>query len=278
MSCTFTSIPVPSAPPARTTTLPTIFTESTAVPLFRANRLTNAVARVAPAALLDDGYLWSKLLAAEKALSDNLRVWFQPRYVIPATVPDSIVTQFAAANPATVIEREPGYDYNPSYFEGNTWGLTELRQRPVITVERIVFAYPNPENIIFTIPPDWIRIDPRYGRINLVPTQNTISLPLNAYILSVLGGGRNIPFMLQIFYTAGLQNALTEWPELVDLIFKSAALSVLDDLFIPQSGSTSVDGLSQSLSFDPDKFRTDIDNRVEALREKMVGIRMMTLA
>ena len=269
-----TTPPAPAAPSGP----PTIFTQSVVVPQFLANRLTNAIARLAPGTTFDPQYLWWKILAAEKKLSDDLRVWFQPRQVLPDASDPSIAAGILAANPAAIIEYEPGYDYDPSFFGGDRWGLMELRHRPSLAVQSIYFQYPTPGQGLWYIPPDWVRLDKKFGHLNLVPTQNTIAMPLNAYILSVLGGGRKIPLMLQVQYTAGLENVLTQWPEIVDLILKMAALSVLDDLYLPSSRSQSIDGLSQSISFDPDKIRTDIDNRTELLRQKISGPRMMILA
>ena len=261
-----TTTPTPSAP--------TIFDQTTAVQILQANRLTNAVQRLAPDAVFSPDYLWFKLRASEKLLSDKLRTWFQPRECVPDTALPCVLDNLLAANPAAIIEYEPGYDYNPSYFSGNTWGLTDLRQRPIITVRRMWFQYPTPNNQIWDVPIDWIRPDKKRGIINLVPTQNTVSMPLNAYLLSVLGGGMNIPLMLQVQYAAGLENTLTEWPEIVDVIYKMTVLSILDDLYLPTSFSQSIDGLSQSLSFDPSKVRDSIEETVKAIRSKLQGVRM----
>jgi len=45
----------------------------------------------------------------------------------------------------------------------------------------------------------------------------------------------------------------------LDAVLKKAALKILEDAFLPQSGSISADGLSQSMSVDMDKYHDAID-------------------
>ena len=139
----------------------------------------------------------------------------------------------------------------------------------------MVFAYPSLTGNNFVVPTDWFRIDKKYGRINLVATSSVMTMPLNAFILSVLGGGRTVPLMLQIRYRAGLTEAETKYPDLINLIYKMAVLSILEDQFLPGSGSISADGLSQSLSFDATKYREDIDRHLGDLRDAIHGPRAM---
>ena len=46
-------------------------------------------------------------------------------------------------------------------------------------------------------------------------------------------------------------------------------------MYFPTSGSSSVDGLSQSLSVDTDKYRDLVDKRIETLSQSLQGIRCM---
>ena len=87
--------------------------------------------------------------------------------------------------------------------------------------------------------------------------------------------GRNVPLMMQIRYVAGLQNASRDYPDLRDLVQKMAVLNLLADLFLPQSGSISADGLSQSLSMDLDKYRQSVAERIETVRQAIHGVRHM---
>lgn len=242
---------------------------------LKRDRLIGVVMRLMAGVPLSDDYLWEKLLASEDYLEKDLRIFFSPREIVPDGTDQSVIDALVAAGSTVVIE--PGYDYTPELFDGDTWGRIELRQRLIIAIDSIVFNYPQPGNALFTIPNDWVRVDRKYGVLNMVPTQNTLQLPLDAFLLSALGGGRNVPLMLQIRYSCGLQNARQTEPALIDLIFKNAVLMILDDQFFPQSSSISQDGGSQSLSIDAEKYRETIDGRIEKFRTFYQGIMLAVM-
>ena len=260
--------PVEVATPADTSAL---FVRGPALSSLREDRLLHALSTYAPDATFSDDYLWGKLRAAEMDAERRLRVFFSPVEIIPQGSNEDTDALDAAG--IRWIE-EPGYDFDPELFKGETWGLIETRQRPIIRVDSIHFAWPAPGmGAAFTVPASWLRIDKKYGRLNLVPTQNLLTLPLNTFILSALSGGRSVPLMMQIRYAAGLKNAAQNYPDLMDLVQKMAVLNVLSDLFLPQSGSISADGLSQSLSLDLDKYRQGVEDRLDALRQALHGVR-----
>lgn len=242
---------------------------------LRRDRLAAMLESYAPGATISDEYLLEKLLAAERSLERELRVFFTPREMVTPATPQAERDALVAAGQQ--LEEEPGYDYDPALFQGNTWGLIELRQRPAISVSRIGFYYPAPTGLVYEVPLDWVRLDRKVGRISLVPTQTILSLPLNAFIMSAIGGGRNIPLMLHVRYRAGLENAATEWPDLLALIKRQAVLDIIGDRFIPSSGSVSADGLSQSISFESVKYQDEISAKTEKLRSAIHGIRMMVM-
>ena len=225
---------------------------------------------------LDDEYLAEKLVSSEADLQRKLRTWFTPREMLPenGAMPGEVAALEAAGN---VVEWEPAYDFRPEFFDTDTWGFLELRTKPAIVVHSMVFVWPTASTPFFTVPIDWIRLDRRAAKINMVPTQNTLSVPLNTYLLTAIGGGDFIPQMIQIRYRAGMENVPTKWPDLLDLIKKATVLNIIEDSFNPSSMSDSADGLSQSLSSDVAKLGATIDARVETLRSKLHGIRMMVM-
>ncbi len=262
------------------TDLPSIFNTGgasirDAIASLRRDRLALALRRLSPRAEISDESLLEKLLAAEAQVSRDLRVWLTPREVLPWSASADEIQ--ALQDAGKVVEFEPGYDYSPEFYDGNSWGRLDLRQVAVIEVHKIEFVYPSLGQTLYAIPNEWIRVDRKYGAISLVPTNATIVLPLNNYILTVLGGGRTIPLMIQVRYSAGLQNAARDYPDLVDIIKKSAVLRLVDDMLLPTSGSTSADGLSQSLSWDADKYREAIEKKLEGLRQAIQGVRVMVL-
>lgn len=222
-----------------------------------------------------DDYIYSKVLAAEKEVERRLRVYLQPVTLLPEGGTEEERNTIEAAGEKWM--EEPGYDLQPHFFAGDTWGFIPLRQRPVAAVESVKFVYPAPANGIFTVPPDWIRLDKKYGHLRMVPTTEAALAPLNMYVMQALTGGRSFPQMIHVRYRAGLENAINEHPDVVDVIKKIAVIKLIDDLYLPQSGSESIDGMSQSLSNDASKFTEKVDATLDALRESIHGIRMGVL-
>lgn len=242
---------------------------------LKAARLMMLLQNYLEGVTLPDSYLEERLIAAESMIERDLRIFMTPREIVtPSTTEAQRNALIAAGN---TLEEEPGYDYDPALFQGNTWGLIQLRQRHAISVSHIGFYYPAPISLVYEIPIDWVRLDRKPGLINLVPSQTILALPLNAYILSAIGGGRNIPLMLHIRYRAGLENVRQDWPDLVSVIKRQAMLDILGDYFMPGSSSVSADGLSQSISFEAEKHQEDIDSKMTKLRSALQGIRMTVL-
>jgi len=223
---------------------------------------------------LTDDVIWGKLIAAEAEAERHLRVWLSPREVLPADpVYDADAAALVAAGQR--VEREPGYDYDPALFDGSRWGLLELRQRPISAVRWVRFAYPNPDSNLSEIPANWLRPEGSTNKVNIVPSTGTVSLPLNTFIMSVLGGGHRVPFMLAVAYRAGIEKVNERLPDLAQTVKRMAMLSILDDMLMPQSGSVSADGLSQSISFEAEKHRDTIEAKLDKMRDQLQGPRLV---
>jgi hypothetical protein len=256
-------------------TAPTIFVRQTDLPVLKAERLLSIARRYFPRITLTDDYIWFKLLAAEKDLERRLRVFFEPRMMLPIFSSDAERATYTGANPPVPVELEPGYDYTPDIFSGPRWGLIEVRKPPIISITSISFTYPTPSDTLYTFPSDWIRPDLKYGVINLVPSQTAVQgVTLNAFVLAAFSGGLTVPLTLQIRYMSGLQDTRNQFPDLVDLVYKAAVLSILEDQYLPSSGSTSGDGLSQSISFEYDKYSEIIEKKVGKLKRAFTGVMM----
>lgn len=243
-----------------------------AVSDLRRDRLMTVAAGLLPDAGVTDDYLIDKLAAAEATAQRALRVFLTPREVIPFDA--SQAEEDALVADGAVVHREAGYDYDPQMWRDNRWGMLELRQRPASVVHSLTFAYPSPGQTLWTVPADWIRLDPKPARVQIVPTQSSNMLPLNSMLLSWVSGGRSVPFMLQARYRAGLADAARDWPDLLGVIKQMAVASIIEDRFMPASGSTSADGISQSLSWDMDKAKDAIEAKLKRLRSAIRGIEM----
>lgn len=250
-----------------------------ALATIRRDRLLYVSQIFFPGIPLEDDYLLEKLSASTALIQRQLRVYLVPTEMIPNTATQDEINALTAAG--NVVVQEPAYDYNPEIFIGNTWGFQPLRQRPIIAVHSMQFVYPTPGASIFTIPSEWIRLDKKYGTLNLLPVQTATMLPLNAFILSALGGGRTVPNFIEIRYRAGLENVAQDWPDILDVILKATVLSIVEDMFIPSSASSSVsaDGLSQtsSLSLKMEEYQQVIDRKINIIKSAMFGIVMAVI-
>jgi hypothetical protein len=215
------------------------------------------------------------LASAEAEVERALRVFLGTVVVLPDD--GDQVTRDALDAAGTRWVEDPGYDLEPGFFQGERWGFLVLRHRPVIRVEAIRLVYPQPGAMAFVVPPGWIRVDQRAGHVNLVPLSGAGALPINMYMMQVMGGGRTIPRMIQVRYTAGIANPHRDYPELADLVLQLAAVKTLHALMLPGSGSVSADGLSQSRNVAIADYQGDIDARLDGLRQAIHGVQMICL-
>lgn len=229
-----------------------LFVRDYAITEMRSERLLLMAQTFFPSVTFSDDFLWAKIVAAEQETARDLRVPLIPTqyYGVEPTALQ------LAAKPAGMPWRiDPAQDYDPDFFQGEKWGFLVLRHKPIIAVQEVQFAYPSPTTGFFDFPLDWLRIDKKYGHVRFVPASSTFVAPLNAFLLQALGGGRTIPFAFNITYQAGLSDARGEYPQLLDVIKRRAVLKIIEDGFLPSSGSISADGLSQSLSINMEQYR-----------------------
>ena len=216
--------------------------------------------------------VWASIKAAEADAQHKLRVFLRPTYVLPFPAP---VTDLAAVPEGTPWVEEPGYDYEPDLFQGEGWGYLVTRHKPIISVDYIQFAYPQPLNSVWNLPLEWLRLDKKYGHIRIVPAGSAYSAPFSAWMMQVLGGGRNIPQMIRIRYKAGIENAALQYPDLLDAVKKMAILRAVESYMPGGSESISADGLSQSKSLDLQSYREAIKTKLDAVSESIHGVKMM---
>jgi hypothetical protein len=213
-------------------------------------------------------------LAAEALTARELRIFMKITQVLPPKYQREAESYLQRGIP---VYEEPGYDYDPDFFRGNTWGWLQLRQRPAHEVQDFSMTYPDQYQSIFEIPLDWVRLDKKYGRISLVPTQKVAQIALDGYIMSAIGGGATIPLMLSVKYTAGLRDARNDYPDLINAIYKRAVLDIIEDKFMPASGSVSADGLSQSISFQAKDYAERIASTIATIRGSIAGPTLMVV-
>lgn len=264
------------APGVRTS----LFVRDLIIEEIRRDRLMAAANSVLSGIQVSDDYIWSKIQAAEADVAATLRVPLVPTRFFPFKPTDEEIAELDGM--AWAID--PSYDYSPDLFRGDKWGFMVTRQKPIIEVHQLRFAYPKETTGWVDIPRDWIRFDAKYGHIRIVPSSPAVFITANAFIMTALTGGRSIPFLMQLHYTAGIENAAVKYPQLLDAIKKTAVLKIVADAFLPTSGSISADGLSQSISVDMEKYQDVIDHTLTGgkgsnggLMTLLHGIRMMVV-
>jgi hypothetical protein len=182
-----------------------LFIKDVAVAMLRQDRLALMAANLMPGITVSDDYLWEKLIAAEAYVAGLLRVPLVPtRYV-----PIQPTAEELAALGGMPWRVDPGYDYVPEMFERDKWGYLVTRHRPVISVEYVRFAYPTQNQGFFNVPLDWLRVDSRPGHVRIVPSNSALLMGTAGFAMTSMINRRSIPDMVQVAYTAGLQNIQT---------------------------------------------------------------------
>lgn len=233
-----------------------LFVRDLAVERLRADRLMLLANSIMPDLQVSDDYLWDKLLAAEAHVAHVLRVPLTPTRFFPRAPTPEQIAELPAGLPWDV---DPAYDYDPANYLGDKWGMILARQKPIQSIVSMKFVYPTPAQTITDVPLDWVRHDGRYGQVQIVPTGTAYQTLLGGFFLSQFSGGRQLPFSIELEYIAGLANVARDYPDLLDAVQKMAVVKIVEDGFMPQSGSISADGLSQSLSVDASKYQESVD-------------------
>lgn len=255
-----------------------LFIKDIVVSEIRRDRLMAAAAGVLQDVKVSDDYLWDKVRVAEAEVSHTLRVPLVPTRYFPMPPTDAQVE----ALDGMAWDIDTPYDYDPGMFRGDRWGYFITRHAPIISVQGLRLAYPVAGSGFMDIPMDWLQVDHRNGHVRLVPSSPAVFMSMSVVVLGGIMAAQNIPNMLHLEYTAGLTDVSTKFPELLDAIKKLAVLKIVGDAYLPQSGSISADGLSQSLSVDIDKYHGSIDEILNGpkgsnggLMTKIHGIRVL---
>lgn len=247
-----------------------IFQRSVAVSRFRSERLRSVQPYLG--GQVSDDYIWAKLVAAEADAQRELHVFLRPTVLFPSDPTQPEIDALAGAAWAV----DPGYDFTEDMRQPGGWVFLPLRQRPVITLESVKFAYPS-VGTVFSVPSQWTKLDKKYGHVRFFPTGTAFNTPVGGMMLGAMGM-HGVPAFLEVRYTAGLKNAAQDYPDLVDLVQRMAAIRMMNDAMLPASSSISADGLSQSKSApDVDKLQAGVDKLLDTLRQRIHGIPLMVM-
>jgi len=247
----------------------TIFTDQVAtLAELRGGKLALLPATYFNGTVLSDPYLWNQILAAEQEVSRRLSVPLDATQIFSVGGPT--VEELVALGDSPYLV-EPGYDGGG--FQGLwQWDTLQLNTRPLISVQEVKFVYPGLNETVYVVPPEWIYPNFKSAilQFTAAPTAGGLSGAIVA--MNVFTAGRTVPQMIRVKYTAGLTPQHPAFQDVRNLVLRMAVLRILLDAFIPQSGSISVDGLSQSMSMDTGKYQEAIDADLQNLRERINGL------
>ncbi|MDO8357312.1 MAG: hypothetical protein Q7U76_13055 [Nitrospirota bacterium] len=241
---------------------------------IRSDYLFGLIQSIRPNSDFSEVYLLNKLRQAEDAIERDLGILLQTQVIVSEGVP-GLAEGVVGANCDIA---EPAYDYSSDFYDGERWGSIRLRRYPVQSVQSVVFAYPNINSVVFTVPSSWIRLDGPFGLIRLVPDRVAIYASFTSYLLSLFAGGRGVPQSLFVNYTAGFGGGtkmIVNDTDLLEHVKRTVVVEIARDAMLPNSLSNSADGISQSISASLKDYRDEIKEDRKVFREKIKGVRMV---
>lgn len=197
--------------------------------------------------IMPDSDIAIYIRAAEREVERRLGVFLNPRKIV--CNPD--LREDIGEEDYDLFE----YPYDYDFRAYRQWGFLQLRQYPIISVERVSLVLPNYREVV-TFHEDWVKVNHKVGQIRIVPyagsptVMTMAGMAGTAYPILMGQFGRDIPQAFWIDYTAGLPEVDQS---LRNIIAKLAAIDVLGiagDAILAGIASvgTSVDGLSENFS------------------------------
>lgn len=153
------------------------------------------------------------------------------------------------------------------------WGYLQAYKVPVKQVNQLRGVFPPSTNVII-YPNEFIQIRGESGQINVVPNQGALGTMVigqgGDFLPLLYAGVKKVPNLWQLDYVAGMNP--DDLPRMiVEAIAKMACIDILrimSDLARPigvTSESASIDGLSQSMSYQLPAFQARIKGYMEDL-------------
>ncbi|GEM_PF-3170121 len=215
-------------------------------------------------AALDSRVVLQKLFAAEDYYERDLRIRFGRKRVFSdvwgrqnGSFEDASLTLPDDFDELDDID-EPAYDYRSDFFTDGRWGRIQLNYRPVWSISQMVFTFPG-TGTVFTVPTSWIRLDRKYGNVQLVPATGEAILAVFTHfiVMRAIGSRGSLPMSIYVDYTTGFSheelcqhhNELLEGLRLRTLLSLAGIISAVAAPGGGSSNSLGLDGLSRSRSF-----------------------------
>lgn len=244
-----------------------LFERDAALAELKTDRMPQIVAMYLGGIMPTDNALWGGVVTAMAEVQRILKVPLEPLEIFSVNPPTPAELEELGSKPWVV---DPGYEMEGGWLGSFQWASIQLRRRPLIEVKSVKLYYPTITEPIYNVPLDWVYPDKKAGLLQFTPKPTSAaSVAPSILAANILSSGGTVPQMVRIRYTAGLTDEHECMPEIKDAIMRLAMFKHMK--FLPQSGSISADGLSQSKSIDPDKFHKAILDDLEGIRDRING-------
>lgn len=209
---------------------------------------------------LKDNYLTGLklLIANDQELSDE---WYETK------LGEAIAKVEELTNVDILQRRIRGEKHDYHAHDYVQYGFLQLFRLPCLSVQEVRAEYPT-GNSIQVFPSEWVRLEKAHAQVNLVPTAGSLSQVLigqgAGYLPLIYAQVSKLPSLWSIDYMSGFDEEHIPLM-LIETVCKVAVVeifTIMSDTIYPigvGSQSLSIDGMSQSRSFQMPAFKARVD-------------------
>lgn len=166
------------------------------------------------------------------------------------------------------------HDYHRDDY--NQFCMLQLDNYPVLSVDTFEVKYPSGQTVV-EFPPEWFRLDPTHGHLQIVATAGTLSnlIGSGGSWVPTLGFGVDyLPQLFYVTYTAGFPRGQLprDIVEVIGALASIGPLNIFGDMLGGAgiaSLSLSLDGVSQSVNTTSSPENTGYGARVTAMTKQV---------
>jgi hypothetical protein len=211
-----------------------------------------------------------------------------PEHVIQRAIDESVSRLELQLNVSIrhreeIVER---HDYDADTYQD--YFTLRTRTYPVLSVDSLKVTYGENGNNIWEVPSDLIQthgIGSKFGMIQVLPMWGTTNYydPAYAVLFPAIYGSRHSPSMIELTYDAGMDGITKDGSDvhLDDILVRAIGLlaaihpfNILGDIVIGAgiaSVSTSIDGISQSITTTSSAENSAFSSRIIMHRNELFG-------
>jgi len=247
-----------------------LFDRYTTIEDMRSGPLALAAMTYPQLTAVSDELLWQKLQEAIQEVSRRLGLSLEPLEIFTEPPTEQELSDLGA----TPYCLEPGYALTPQFFTPEQWGFLSVSHKPIIAVHHITLVLPSLSSQPVPIPLAWLRINHKYGQLNIVPTDAASGSTLALFMARYGTYGVSMPNALRVRYRAGLDCSSDGFADVLGCVHRMALMRLLQDAMLPQASSIAVDGLSQAMTVNIKAMQDQLNDRLDNLKQQLTGFIM----